>query len=41
VIEVHAHPEEEIDFPRLREVLDEQAMRQLSGHVQREKALIL
>jgi hemerythrin superfamily protein len=41
LIEGHARHEEEIDFPRLREVLDEQAMRQLAGHVQREKALIL
>ena len=40
LIEAHAR-HEEVDFPRLREVLDEQAMRHLAGHVQREKALIL
>jgi hypothetical protein len=41
LIEGHTRHEEEVDFPRLREVLEEQAMRQLAGHVQREKALIL
>lgn len=41
LIEAHARHEEEVDFPKLRQVLSEQAMRQLAGHVQREKALIL
>lgn len=41
LIEAHARHEEEVDFPRLRQVLSEQAMRQLAGHVYREKALIL
>jgi hypothetical protein len=41
VIEAHARHEEEVDFPRLRQVLSKQAMRQLAGHVQREKALTL
>lgn len=37
----HARQEEERDFPRLRENLDEQAIQKLSAHVHREKALVL
>ena len=41
LIEAHARHEEEVDFPKLREVLDEQATTRLAGSVQREKALVL
>ena len=41
LIEGHARHEEEVDFPELRRVLDETAMKRLSAHVQREKALVL
>lgn len=41
LVERHARQEEEVDFPKLRNALDEQAMTSLSGQVQREKALLL
>lgn len=41
LVEGHARHEEEIDFPKLRSMLDEGALAKLSGHVQREKALVL
>jgi hemerythrin superfamily protein len=41
LLEGHARHEEEVDFPELRRVLDETAMRQLSAHVHREKAMVL
>lgn len=41
LIEDHARHEEEVEFPYLRRLLDEQGARRLSGQVQREKALIL
>jgi hypothetical protein len=37
VIEVLAHPEEEIDFPRLDQALSKQAMRQLARHIKRKR----
>lgn len=41
LIAEHAHQEEEVDFPKLRSALGQQATGRLSGTVQREKALIL
>jgi hemerythrin superfamily protein len=41
LIEAHARHEEEVDFPELRRVLGETETRQLSAHVQREKAMVL
>lgn len=41
LIAEHIHQEEEVDFPKLRDTLDEPAAAHLSGSVQREKALIL
>lgn len=41
LIASHARQEEEVEFPALRAMLDERAMRRLSGEVEREKALIL
>jgi hemerythrin superfamily protein len=40
LLERHAHKEEEEEFPKLRQRLDERAQRLLGGAVQREKALI-
>jgi len=37
----HVHQEEDVDFPRLRERLDDRATARLSGGVAREKALVL
>ncbi|WP_286192339.1 hemerythrin domain-containing protein [Roseomonas genomospecies 6] len=37
----HVRQEEEVDFPKLRDTLDPRATKRLSGHVQREKALLL
>lgn len=41
LIATHARQEEEVDFPRLRAVLDDRGNARLSGAVSREKALIL
>ncbi|HET6468290.1 MAG TPA: hemerythrin domain-containing protein [Geminicoccaceae bacterium] len=41
LIEEHARQEEEVEFPRLRALMDERAGRRVSGQVQREKALLL
>ena len=41
LVEEHARQEEEVDFPKLRQVLDEQGTMRLSRNVQREKALVL
>ncbi len=41
LIESHAREEEEVDFPKLRSALDEQAITRLSGALQREKAMVL
>lgn len=40
-VEAHARHEEEVDFPKLRTLLDERATARLSGSVQREKAMLL
>lgn len=37
----HVRREEEVDFPKLRRLLDQRATAHLSGNVQREKALLL
>ena len=37
----HVRQEEEVDFPKLRDALDRPATKRLSGHVRREKALLL
>ncbi len=37
----HANEEEEVDFPKLRAVLDQKETAMMSGGVQREKALLL
>jgi hemerythrin superfamily protein len=37
----HVRQEEEVDFPKLRRLLDQRATARLSGNVQREKALLL
>lgn len=41
LIERHARQEEEVDFPKLRAMLDERAIARLAGKVQREKAFVL
>jgi hemerythrin superfamily protein len=41
LIAEHGRDEEETEFPRLRQLLDEQAMARLSRHVRREKAMLL
>jgi len=41
LIAEHARDEEETQFPRLRQLLDEQATARLSRHVRREKAMLL
>jgi hemerythrin superfamily protein len=41
LIAEHARQEEEVDFPKLRDRLDDRATVRLSGSVQREKALVL
>lgn len=41
LIEEHARQEEEVDFPKLRRALDQQAKTRLSGDLSCEKALIL
>jgi hemerythrin superfamily protein len=37
----HARHEEEVDFPKLRQILSQSEMIRLSGNVQREKAMVL
>jgi hypothetical protein len=37
----HVKQEEEVDFPKLRAVLDQKETAMMSGGVQREKALLL
>lgn len=37
----HVQQEEDVDFPKLRNALDQRETARLSGHVQREKALLL
>ncbi|WP_237907041.1 hemerythrin domain-containing protein [Azospirillum brasilense] len=41
LIAEHVQQEEEVDFPKLRNALDQRETVRLSGHVQREKALLL
>lgn len=41
LIESHIRQEEEVDFPKLRDGLDDQARAKLFGRMQREKALLL
>jgi iron-sulfur cluster repair protein YtfE (RIC family) len=41
LVEEHARQEEDVDFPKLRRALSEQAAARLSSNLQREKALIL
>lgn len=41
LVETHARQEEETEFPKLRQSLDDQAIARLSRAVQREKAMVL
>jgi hypothetical protein len=41
LIERHARDEEEVEFPKMRQALDDQRRRTLSQHIQREEALVL
>ncbi len=41
LVEGHIQQEEEIEFPRLRQALNEQATNALAAQIHREKALIL
>jgi iron-sulfur cluster repair protein YtfE (RIC family) len=41
LIERHARDEEEVEFPKLREVLDKRRSRTLSQNIRREEALVL
>lgn len=41
LLERHARQEEEIEFPRLRGLLDEEAIARMARHVRREKAMLL
>lgn len=40
-LEQHARQEEEVEFPRLRAVMDQEAIARLARHVRREKAMVL
>jgi len=41
LIEHHVHQEEQVDFPKLRRIMDQRETTRMSGEVQREKALLL
>ena len=41
IIEIHAQEEEQTEFPKLREALDERRTRMLSSQIRREEALVL
>lgn len=41
LIESHAHKEETVEFPKLREVLRERGVSRMAADVQREKSLVL
>jgi hemerythrin superfamily protein len=41
LIQTHARQEEEIDFPKLRQLLSDRQTTRLSGSLQREKAFVL
>lgn len=41
LVERHAREEEEVEFPRLRALMDEEEMKRVARHVRREKSMIL
>jgi hemerythrin superfamily protein len=41
IIAAHAREEEDVEFPRLREIINQRSGRMISGQVSREEALIL
>jgi iron-sulfur cluster repair protein YtfE (RIC family) len=41
LIQRHARDEEEVEFPKLRALLDERRSRRVSGRIRREEALVL
>lgn len=41
LIQTHARQEEEVEFPKLRQILSDRATAMLSGNLQREKAFVL
>ncbi len=41
LVERHARQEEEVEFPRLRRLLDEESLQRLGRHVHREKSMLL
>ncbi|HWQ54280.1 MAG TPA: hemerythrin domain-containing protein [Bryobacteraceae bacterium] len=41
LVEGHIREEEEVQFPRIRQFLDERRTRQMSGEIRREEALVL
>jgi len=41
LIEHHVRQEEQVDFPKLRSIMDQRETTRMSGEVQREKALLL
>jgi iron-sulfur cluster repair protein YtfE (RIC family) len=40
IVEEHIQDEEQVEFPRLRQVLDEKNTRKLAGQIRREEALV-
>lgn len=40
VVEAHVQEEEQVEFPRLRQILDERGTRKLAGQIRREAALV-
>jgi hemerythrin superfamily protein len=40
IVEAHIQEEEQVEFPRLRQILDEQNTRKLAGQIRREAALV-
>jgi hemerythrin superfamily protein len=40
IVEGHIDQEERVEFPRLRQILDEQDTRRLAGQIRREEALV-
>jgi hemerythrin superfamily protein len=40
IVEGHAEQEEQVEFPRLRQILDEQNTRRLAEQIRREEALV-
>ena len=41
IVEQHIRQEEDVDFPKLRAALDETASAEISGKIEREKAMML